>query len=122
MDMNIAIFGTGNMASGLAALFAKAGHQVTLASRDEAKAGSVAAGLGHGVAGASFAAAAAAADTVVLAVPYDAVPDVINAAGDLSGKVVIDITNPMTADFSGLSIGHTTSAGEEIQNRLPAAK
>lgn len=36
--MNIAIFGTGNMASGLATLFAKAGHTITIASRDQDKA------------------------------------------------------------------------------------
>jgi NADPH-dependent F420 reductase len=122
MDMNIAIFGIGNMASGLATLFAKAGHQVTLAARDEAKAQSVAAGLGNGIAAASFADAAAGSETVVLAVPFDAAADVVAAAGGLAGKVVIDISNPMTADFSGLSLGFTTSAAEEIQKSAPAAK
>ncbi len=120
--MNISIFGTGNMASGLAVLFANAGHSVTLASRDEAKARSVAAGLGNGIAGASFADAAAIADAVVLAVPYEAAADVIQAAGGLAGKVVIDITNPLTADYSGLTVGHTTSAAEEIQKHAPAAR
>lgn len=120
--MNISIFGTGNMASGLATLFAKAGHSVTLASRDAAKARSVAADLGNAIAGTSFADAAAAAQTVVLAVPYEAAAQVIDAAGGLAGKVVIDITNPLTADFSGLTIGHSTSAAEEIQKSAPAAK
>ncbi|ODT74271.1 MAG: NADPH-dependent F420 reductase [Pelagibacterium sp. SCN 64-44] len=120
--MNIAIFGTGNMASGLATLFAKAGHKVTLAARDDAKAQSVAASLGNNVAAASFADAAAASETVILAVPYDAAADVIAAAGGLDGKTVVDITNPMTADFSGLSLGFTTSAAEEIQKSAPAAK
>jgi NADPH-dependent F420 reductase len=120
--MNISIFGTGNMASGLASLFAKAGHHVTLSSRDTAKAHSVAAELGNGIQAASFADAASTADTVILAVPYEAAADVIDAAGGLAGKIVIDITNPLTADFSGLSIGHTTSAAEEIQKRAPDAK
>ena len=120
--MNISIFGTGNMASGLAVLFAKAGHQVTLASRDDAKARSVAAELGNGIAAASFADAASASDTVVLAVPYEAAAGVVSAAGGLAGKVVVDITNPLTADFSGLTIGHVTSAAEEIQKRAPEAK
>lgn len=120
--MNIAIFGTGNMATGLANLFAKAGHKVSLSSRDAAKAAASAAELGNGVAAASYGDAAAAAQTIVLAVPYDAAPGVLAAAGDLAGKVVVDITNPMTADFSALSIGHTTSAAEEIQKVVPAAK
>lgn len=120
--MNLSIFGTGNMASGLARLFAKAGHRVTLASRDLAKAQAVAAELGDDIQAGSFADAAATAEAIVLAVPYDAAADVIGAAGGLAGKVVIDITNPLAADFSGLSIGHTTSAAEEIQKRAPKAK
>lgn len=120
--MNISIFGTGNMARGLAVLFAGAGHRVTVASRDDEKASTVAAELGNGVRGASFADAAASAETVVLAVPYDAAADVIAAGGGLAGKTVIDITNPMTADFSGLSVGHTTSAAEEIQKQAPSAR
>lgn len=120
--MNVSIFGTGNMASGLAVLFAGAGNQVTVASRDEAKARSVAAGLGNGIAGGSFADAASDAEIVVLAVPYDAAAEVVGAAGGLAGKIVVDITNPMKPDFSGLSIGHTTSAAEEIQKSAPAAK
>lgn len=120
--MNVSIIGAGNMAKGLAALFAKAGHQVTLASRDAEKARSVARDLGHRVTGAALADVAQAADIVVLAVPYGSAGDAVAAAGGLAGKVVIDITNPMTADFSGLIVGHTTSAAEEIQKRAPAAR
>jgi predicted dinucleotide-binding enzyme len=105
--MNISILGTGNMATGLAMLFAKAGHTVT---------------LGTGIAGAALADAAGTADLVVLAVPFDAVAEVISAAGDLTGKTLVDITNPMTADYSALTIGHTTSAAEEIQKLAPGAK
>ena len=120
--MNISIFGTGNMASGLAVILAKAGNSVTLASRDVAKARSVAAELGNNIAAGSFADAADTADTIILAVPYEAAADVIAAAGGLAGKIIIDITNPLTADYSGLTIGHSTSAAEEIQKSAPSAK
>src|SRR5690606_34060061 len=70
-DMNISILGTGNMASGLASLFAASGHKVTLGSRDSAKAQTVAAGLGSGIAGGTFADAARDSEIVVLAVPYE---------------------------------------------------
>lgn len=120
--MSISILGTGNMASGLAVLFAKAGHQVAIASRDPGKAQSKAAELGNGISGASFTEAAGKSDTVVLAIPYDAAAEVIRAAGGLAGKIVIDITNPLTADYSGLTIGHTTSAAEEIQKEAPQAR
>ena len=120
--MNIWIIGAGNMARGLAALFAKAGHRITMASRDIEKAQAVARELGGGVAAAEIANVAQAADIVVLAVPYESAAEVVAAAGGLAGKVVVDITNPMTADFSGLSIGHMTSAAEEIQKRAPEAR
>lgn len=120
--MNISILGTGNMATGLAVLFAKAGHTVTLGSRDAEKAKTVASNIGNGIAGAELAEAAGKADLVVLAVPFDAAAEVISAAGDLAGKTLVDITNPMTADYSALTIGHTTSAAEEIQKLAPAAK
>lgn len=120
--MNISIIGTGNMASGLAVLLAKGGHQVTLASRDASEARSVAAKLGNDIQGGPLGSAADAAEIVVLAVPFDAAADVIQAAGGLAGKIVIDITNPMTADFSALTVGHTTSAAEEIQKLAPAAR
>lgn len=120
--MTIAILGAGNMAMGLANRFSKAGYPVVLAARDAAKAQAAAAGLGGGVSAAAIAEAAAAADTIVLAVPFEAAAEVIAAAGGLAGKTVIDITNPLTADFSGLTIGHSTSAGEEIQKLAPQAK
>lgn len=120
--MNISIIGAGNMAAGLAALFTKAGHRVNVAARDVEKAQAVARDLGSGVTAGDIASAPRSADIVVLAVPYGAAADAIDAAGGLAGKVVVDITNPMTADFSGLSIGHTTSAAEEIQKHAPQAR
>ena len=120
--MSISIIGAGNMAKGLATSFANAGHSVTLASRDEAKTEAAALEVGNGVSAAPIASAAQSADIIVLAVPVDAAGDVIDAAGGFAGKIVVDITNPMTADVSGLSVGHTTSAAEEIQKRAPQAK
>ena len=46
----------------------------------------------------------------------------LRAAGDLDGKVVVDITNPLTADYMELTIGHQTSAAEEIQKDFPKAR
>jgi len=120
--MNISIIGAGNMGKGLAALFAKAGHKVALAARDTDKAVAAANELGAGVTAVAIAKAGEGADIVVLAVPYEAAAAAVEAAGGLAGKLVVDITNPMKADFSSLSIGHTTSAAEEIQKSAPAAR
>jgi len=45
----------------------------------------------------------------------------LRSLGSLTGKVVIDITNPLTADFMGLTLGHDTSAAEEIAKAIPEA-
>lgn len=119
--MNIAIIGSGKMALGLATRYASAQYAVTIGARNPEKAQHMAAQVGHGCTVDTIAAAVKRADTVVLAVPYSAVEEVLAEAGDLSGKVVIDITNPITPDYMALTIGHTTSAAEEIQKRAPGA-
>ena len=120
--MSITILGAGNMANGLAGLFAKSGYEVVLGSRDPSKAQAAVASLGAKVRATDVRTAAAASELVVLAVPFDAVAATIEAAGGLAGKIVVDITNPLTADYQGLTIGHTTSAAEEIQKLAPQAR
>jgi hypothetical protein len=66
--------------------------------------------------------AAAGADAVILATGYADAVSALESVGDLQGKVVIDITNPLTADYMGLAIGHGTSAAEEIAKTVPGAE
>lgn len=108
----IAIIGTGNVGSTLARRWAAKGHEVKLAARDSNKAKELAKGIGA-TAG-SIGEIVRAADIVVLAVPYAAVPAVIAEAGNLKGKIVVDCTNPFTPDFMGLTVGYTDSAAENI--------
>lgn len=115
--MNILILGAGNMGSALASRFANAGHRVRIAARTPGKAESVAAATGAQ----AYAAGQLLADdeVVVLATGHaDAVP-ALQALGPLDGKVVIDITNPLVADYMGLTLGHDTSAAEEIAKAFP---
>jgi predicted dinucleotide-binding enzyme len=118
--MITAILGLGNMGKGLAKrLFGKV--DLVLGSRDTGAAGAFAATIGGGVKVASYEEAIRAADIVVLALPYDGALALAGST-DLKGKVVVDISNPVKADYSGLALGHTTSAAEEIQKAVPAAK
>jgi predicted dinucleotide-binding enzyme len=64
----------------------------------------------------------AKAEAVLLAVPWGAVPDALKAAGDLSGKVLLDCTNPVTPELTHLTIGQSTSAGEEVARLAPQAR
>ncbi|EYD77016.1 Putative reductase [Rubellimicrobium mesophilum DSM 19309] len=120
--MHIGILGSGNMGQGLASLLAKAGHRIALGDRDPVRAEANAQGLGGGVTGTDLASAARGTDLVILALPYEAAAEVVAEIGGLAGQTVIDISNPVRPDYSGLSIGHTTSAAEEIQKAAPEAK
>jgi 8-hydroxy-5-deazaflavin:NADPH oxidoreductase len=66
--------------------------------------------------------AAAFGEVVVLATPWPATEAAVKSAGDLSGKIVVDCTNPLKADLSGLEIGLTTAGGEQVAGWARGAK
>jgi len=119
--MKIAIIGTGNMASGLAQALSEAKVELVIGSRDPAKAAALAAKTGANIEGGGIAAAVKLADVIILALPFGAVADALQQAGDLTKKILVDISNPISADYKTLVIGHTTSAAEEIQALAPKA-
>ncbi len=114
---NIAIIGSGNIGSNLARLFASK-HNVTLASRNPEQTRAKLPGFTV----TDYAQAVQSADIVVLAVPFSEVATVASNIGNLAGKILIDVTNPLTPDFMALTIGHTTSAGETVQAAFPQAQ
>lgn len=120
--MKIAIIGTGNMAAGFAAALAGTAHETVIGARDMKKAAELAAKVGQGIRGVGLTQAFKEAEVVVLALPYTAVPDVLKAAGDTAGKVLVDIANPITPDYKALALGFSTSAAEETQKLAPRAK
>jgi 8-hydroxy-5-deazaflavin:NADPH oxidoreductase len=119
--MNIAIIGAGNVGKALAGAFAGAGHRVTLSAAHPDNAEAAAAETGAKAAR-SNAAAAAAGDIVVLAVPYGAAHAILDEVGDrLSGKILVDATNPLRPDYQGLAT-EGPSGAEEIQARAAGAR
>jgi hypothetical protein len=94
--------GTGEQGRGLARRFAMAGHRVVIGSRAAERAAQAAEGLPGEVSGASNADAAAAADVVIVAVPWDGHKELLTElAPVLAGKVVIDCVNPLGFDKQG---------------------
>ena len=119
--MKIAVIGTGNVGSALGGSLARAGHDVTFAARDAAKAARIAEAAG-GRSVQDPATAAAGADVVVLAVPFTTIPAIAEElAPVVAGKVVIDPTNPLTPDYSGLSTAGGPSGAERLAALLPGA-
>ena len=107
--MKISIIGAGNVGRALGEGW-RTDHDVTFGVRspDDSKYADLAAPV------ATNSDAAAASDVVVLCTPWQGTEQAVGACGDLSGKVVIDCTNPLTPDFSALEVGHTTSGAETV--------
>ncbi|MEN5029020.1 NADPH-dependent F420 reductase [Pseudomonas sp. Ps21-P2] len=119
--MKITVIGTGNMGSAFAKQLSAAGHIVRLTGRDTGKAQTLAEQFTN-VSAYPASEALGDSEVVVLATPYDDAVPALQSLGDLTGKVVIDITNPLSADSMSLTIGHVTSASEEIAKSVPLAR
>ena len=113
--MRIAVVGAGNVGRTLGAGWARAGHSVVYVVRDVARA------RHEGVEPAIASPVPKDVDVVVLATPWDAVESALRAAGDLTGKVLIDATNPLGPGLA-LVVGHTDSGGETVARLAPGAR
>lgn len=124
--MQIAVLGTGTVGRALAARLAELGHHVVLGTRDPAATRSREDWAEvPGVELGTFEAAAEGAEVVVHAGNGAAALDLLGAAGDLAGKVLVDVSNPL--DFSAgfpptLSVKDTDSLGEQVQRAFPDAR
>ena len=119
--MDIAIIGAGNVGKAITGSASRAGHSVTLSSAKGDSA--IAAARESGArAAASNREAVEGADVVILAIPYTAVDEVLGELGSqLAGKVLVDATNPLKPDYSGLATNGSSGA-EEIQRKAQGAR
>ena len=119
----IAIIGTGDVAGALGPSFAAQGHTIVYGSRDPEResVAELVSGTGGNASATDPAAAVAGADMVVLAVPGLLVGDITRGLGDLSGKIIIDPTNPLTFDVLSLRHEDGLSNAELIQSIAPQA-
>jgi len=121
--MRIGILGSGLMGGKLGTIFARAGHEVVFSyARSEQKLkrlareakGKARPGTPHE--------AAQEADAVLLAVHWSRMNDVLQQAGDLSGKVIVSCSLPMNDDDTGLVVAHASSGAEQLAKKVPKAR
>jgi len=120
----IAVIGTGDVGGALGPEFAASGHSVIYGSRNPASEKVVALvdRTGHGARAMKPVDAALKAEIVVLAVPGMLVEEIVTGLGDLSGKIIIDPTNPLVRRDDGkLGILADRSNAEIIQAAAPGA-
>lgn len=120
VDMKIAVIGAGQAGSAIARAVAGAGHSVVVADADAHDAREAAAQAGGSAAG-SNEQAAREADLIILAVPFPAIDEVADEIVPVvEGKVVVDASNPLRPDYSGLQVSERSGA-ERVQERLRSA-
>jgi NADPH-dependent F420 reductase len=121
--MKIAIIGSGHIGAGLARAWVKK-DQVTFGARNPSDPKLAALCTELKASAALSKDAVQDAEVVVLAMPFGALDGVLQEVGDLAGKIVIDCTNAVERGPQGMSLkfGHTTSAAEELQKKIPGAK
>ncbi len=120
--MKIGIIGAGNVGTALGSGWARGDHEVRYGVRnpDDPKYATLAAEAG-GAAG-PIPEVVDPADVVVLATPWNATEAAISAAGRLSGKIVVDCTNPLLPDLSGLTHHGDDSGGEQVARWASGAR
>lgn len=122
--MDITIIGTGKMARGIASRMLSGGNSVTFIGRNKTEADQLTQQLSSTASRGASARSATMGSPVVgevvfLAVPFSAATQVIrDYKSQLSGKILVDITNPFNQSYDGLVTPPNSSAAEEIQKEL----
>ena len=120
--MAISILGAGNVGMALAKAFVAQGEFVRLGVPDPAKYRDAVSRLGPRASIGSTQEAIAAADVVILAVPYGVAESVARSVDDWNGRILVDATNPLAPGLAGLSLGTTTSGAEQIAKAARGAR
>ena len=120
--MKIGIIGSGNMGSGLARRITFAGHDVLMTAKDVVEAEKIGKHIGPKVRVVPTSEVAKGVDLLIAATPADSQLTALRSCGDLKGKIVVDIANPLKPDMSGLTVGLTTSFAEELAKALPGVR
>jgi 8-hydroxy-5-deazaflavin:NADPH oxidoreductase len=121
--MRVGVLGSGLMGGKLGTIFARAGHEVIFSyARSEQKLAKLARDAKGKARAGTPRDAAQQADSVLLAVQWSRLEDVLIQAGDLSGKVIVSCSLPMNDNDTDLIIGQTSSGAEELAKRIPNAR
>ncbi|WNG28904.1 NADPH-dependent F420 reductase [Cystobacter fuscus] len=120
--MRIGIIGSGKVGRALGAWMARVGYEVAFTSRTQAHALEAARDAGPGATALELRVLVEACDLLLLTLPFTQIfPTLEPLREALAGKILVDVTNPITDNHRALSMGHTTSGAEEISRRFPEA-
>jgi len=122
--MQIGIIGAGSVGGTVGAAWARKGHKIRFGVRrpDNPEMIELLKQIGTAAAAGPVAEAARFGEVIVLATPWPAAPEALRAAGDLREKILLDCTNPLKADLSGLDVAADVSGGEMVAGWAAGAR
>lgn len=121
--MKLGVLGSGKVGAALGAWFAECGAEVAFAARSPASAARAAANAGRGARALSTSELVTESELILLALPFaEVLPTLSPHEVALDGKVVVDVTNPITPDHRDLTVGHHDSGAEQIARAFPRAR
>ena len=119
--MKIGVIGNGNMGGALGKLWSSRGHKIMFGSRNPESVKTMA-GISPNVNSGSIPDAVRFGEVILLAVPWQGVENVFRLNGPISGKIIIDCTNPLSENYMSLVVGFNTSGAEEIARLSQGAR
>lgn len=122
LDMKIGIIGAGDVGGTLGMRWRQKGHEIMFGIRNrQSQKVQKLIELDKNLEFGEIRETVAFGDVIVFAVPWNSVEETIRIAGNLTDKILIDPTNPLTPDLKGLAL-ENTSAAEKISNLTKSAK
>jgi predicted dinucleotide-binding enzyme len=118
--MKIGVIGNGNMGGALGKLWSSRGHKIMFGSRNPESVKTMA-GISPNINSGSIPDAARFGEAILLAVPWVGVENALRLAGSISGKILIDCTNPLSENYMSLVVGFNSSGAEEIAKMSPGS-
>ncbi len=122
--MKIGVLGAGSVGAALGKAWAKRGHEVMFGVRDvnASKVKTLLAEAGANARAGTVSEAVTGADAIALTLTWEAVPEVLKQIGELSGKVLLDCTNPLVGNQLDASLDLGMSGGEQVAAWMPKAR
>ena len=120
--MRVGILGSGLMGGKLGTIFSRAGHEVVFSyARRESKLKKLAREAGRTARAGTPREAAEGADAILLAVHWSRIDEVLEQAGDVSGRLIVSCSLPMNADDTDLAVAHEDSGAEALARKVSEA-
>jgi 8-hydroxy-5-deazaflavin:NADPH oxidoreductase len=122
-EVKLGIIGSGKVGSALGVWAVRRGAEVGFTSKHHSSARLAVTRAGHGSQALEIGALVEVSEVILLTLPFSEIESALAPVRErITGKILVDVTNPITKDHRDLTIGHTDSGAERIARAFPMAR